>query len=134
MDAVILPGGMGVFKNLTTYISQREEYNVNNSIDRLIKNMYLAKKPIGGMCGAVLIIVKSLSEEAKDLKVTNGIGGHYDRTLSKLGCYPISCEAEECYVDLKNKVVTTPAFLASQNLHKIMTGIDKMVMEVVNLK
>lgn len=35
----------------------------------------------------------------------------------------------EAYADVKNKIVTTPAFLGTQNLYEIMIGIDKMVRE-----
>jgi len=37
---------------------------------------------------------------------------------------------EKIVIDRENKVVTTPAFLALQNMNEIKSGIDKMVREL----
>lgn len=42
-------------------------------------------------------------------------------------------EPTDAYIDVQNKVVTTPAFIGTQNLYEMNKGIDKLVKEVINL-
>ncbi|MDK2953277.1 MAG: hypothetical protein PWQ27_660 [Kosmotoga sp.] len=126
IDAIIIPGGLGVFKNLSTFIVDKKSFTVNKNVDDLLKAMYLSKKSIAGICGAVILIAKSLSQHVSDLKVATA-NDAYGELLSELNVNAVNCSAKECVIDRRNKVVTTPAFLASKKMDEIMVGIDKMV-------
>jgi enhancing lycopene biosynthesis protein 2 len=95
------------------------------------KVKYKNQKPILGICGAIVLIPKSLEDIAKNLKIAIS-NNAFNELLSKLNVNVTECAADEIVVDKINKVITTPAFLASQNMNVIYAGIEKMINETNN--
>lgn len=54
-------------------------------------------------------------------------------TVKELGCKHINKHVTEVHVDVKNKLVTTSAFMCNAPIHEIYDGIGKMVKEVIRL-
>lgn len=129
LDGLILPGGSGVFKNLSNYLVEKENFKIDKDVDKLIKDMYLSKKPIGAMCAGPILIAKSLVNEAKQLTLCTSNNAHR-KILEMNNVIVKEISSTEAYVDTKNKIITTPAFLGTQNLYEIKIGIDKMVKEL----
>ena len=50
LDALIIPGGFGVAKNLSDYAMSGAECSINPDVYRLISEMIILKKPIGAIC------------------------------------------------------------------------------------
>ena len=46
-DAVVFPGGFGAAKNLSNFAVKGGDMTVNDEVQRVIKDFYAAKKPIG---------------------------------------------------------------------------------------
>lgn len=132
LDALILPGGLGVFKNLSNYIVKNDAFSVDDDVERLIKDFYKYKKPILGICGSIILISKCLYNVARNLKIATE-GNAFVRLLSKLNVETINCPADDIVVDKANKIITTPAFLSSQNMNEIYSGIDKMVRKLTEV-
>ena len=132
IDAIILPGGLGVFKNLSTFNVDKSEFKVAEDVNKLVKDLYSDGKPICGMCSSIIIIAKSLYNIATDLRIATGNNAFID-LMKDLNAKVENCSAEEIVIDRENKVITTPAFLASQNMNEIKSGIDKMVRELKHL-
>lgn len=53
--------------------------------------------------------------------------------MKELGCKHVNKHVTEVHVDVKNKLVTTSAFMCNAPIHEIYDGIGKMVQEVVRL-
>lgn len=132
LDGLILVGGQGVFKNLSNYVLQRENFSIDKDVDKLIKGMYFYKKPIAAMCGAIILVAKSIRCEDKQLELCTGNNAYRD-LLEMNNVIVREISSTEAHVDLENRIITTPAFLDSQNLYEIMTGIDEMVKELISL-
>ncbi|MBU5313825.1 isoprenoid biosynthesis glyoxalase ElbB [Tissierella carlieri] len=132
LDGLVLPGGVGVFKNLSNYILEKENFVVDKDVDKLIKDMYLSKKPIAAMCGATVLIAKSLGNETKQLELCTSNNAHR-KILEMNNVIVKEVNSREAYVDIQNRIVTTPAFLGTQNLYEIKIGIDRMVREFIEL-
>src|SRR5690242_10394243 len=49
LDAVILPGGFGAAKNLSSFAEAGEKADVDPAVAALLRGMHLAKKPIGAL-------------------------------------------------------------------------------------
>ena len=130
LDALILPGGLGVFKNLSNYVSERRNFEVDPAVNDLIHRFHQGNKPILAMCASTVLVAKSLEGTAGSLKVATANDAYKDLIID-LGCEPINCKANEVVYDEKNKVISTPAFLASKNMNEINAGIDEMVRKLI---
>lgn len=133
IDALILPGGQGIFKNFSDYSEARNLFKVDKDIDALLKRFHSQKKPIGAMCGAILIVAKSLEGKETSLK----LGTNNNAFVSLFESTDIHFEniaSNTSLVDYENRLVTTPAFLGTQNLYEMMLGIDNLVEHLRHLK
>lgn len=130
LDALVLPGGLGVFKNLSNYVSERHSFDVDPAIKGLIHRFHQEEKQILAMCASIVLVAKSLEEMGCALKLATANDAYKD-LLIDLGCEPINCEATEVVFDEKNRVISTPAFLASKNMSDIYEGINGMVEKLI---
>ncbi len=62
LDALILPGGYGAAKNLCTFAVDGTRMKVNPEVERLVREVKLAGKPLGFICIAPVIAAKILGE------------------------------------------------------------------------
>ncbi|EMP32012.1 ES1 protein like protein [Chelonia mydas] len=53
--------------------------------------------------------------------------------MKELGCKHVNKHVGEIHVDVKNKLVTTSAFMCNAPVHEIYDGIGKMIKEVLKL-
>ena len=60
LDALILPGGYGAAKNLCTFATEGVKLQVNPDVERLVRDMASAGKPIGFICISPVIAAKVL--------------------------------------------------------------------------
>nr|XP_033802704.1 glutamine amidotransferase-like class 1 domain-containing protein 3A, mitochondrial [Geotrypetes seraphini] len=137
LDALIIPGGFGVAKNLSTWAVDGKDCTVTKTVENTIKAFHTAKKPIGLCCIAPVLAAKTIP--GCELTV-----GHdtecekwpYAKTadaMKELGCKHVNKHVDEIHVDSKNKLVTTSAFMCNAPIHEIFDGIGNMVKEVLKL-
>ncbi|KAM3912343.1 glutamine amidotransferase-like class 1 domain-containing protein 3, mitochondrial [Leptodactylus fuscus] len=137
-DALIIPGGFGVAKNLCTWAVEGKECTVIKPIEDVIKGFHAAKKPIGLCCISPVLAAKILP----GCEVTVGCDKEcekwpYAKTaedIKQLGCKHVNKQVNEVHVDEKNKLVTTSAFMCNSPLHKIFDGIGEMVNALLKMK
>jgi len=58
LDALIIPGGHGVGKNLCSYLVEGVECVVDTEVAGLIDGMLAAGKPIGAICLAPVLVAR----------------------------------------------------------------------------
>jgi enhancing lycopene biosynthesis protein 2 len=131
LDALIFPGGFGAAKNLCNFAVKGPDCSVNPEVERLIKEMHGAKKPIGFICIAPAIAARVLG--AYRLQLTIGSDQETAEAIEKMGAKHIVCTVDNIVVDAKNKVVTTPAYMLGPTISKVALGIEKLVSEVLRL-
>ena len=129
LDALIFPGGFGAAKNLCTLAVDGPDMTINEDVDRLVKAMSLAKKPLGFICIAPALAAKSLGELSPRLTIGNdeGTAG----ALEALGAVHVECPVEDIVVDDDNRIVTTPAYMLGPSIGPVSKGIDKLVTAVL---
>ena len=105
---------------------------VNPEVVRLLKEMAAAGKPIGAVCIAPVVIAAVLG---KEYSPTVTIGNEADTAaeIGKTGATHQNCPVTEFVVDLKNKLVTSPAYMYAARISEVAEGIDKCVREVIKL-
>ena len=61
-DALVIPGGFGAAKNLSSYAFDGAKCTVNNEVATAVKAIHAAGKPIGALCIAPVILAKVLGD------------------------------------------------------------------------
>jgi enhancing lycopene biosynthesis protein 2 len=131
-DALIMPGGFGAAKNLSSFAFLGSGGEVVPDVERAIQAMRAANKPIGAACIAPAVVALSLKGKPAELSV--GARGGEAAEIEKLGHKHIETKANEIHIDRANRIVTTPAYMYDDApLHEIFEGIKKMVDEVVGM-
>ncbi len=132
IDALIFPGGLGAAKNLCNFASVGDKAKAHPEVERLVKEVYLAKKPIGAICIAPATIAAILGTEIHPT-LTIGNDAGTAQALEKMGAQHENCPVREFYVDAKNKIVSTPAYMLAQRISEAAEGIEKLVKKVIEL-
>lgn len=131
LDALILPGGYGAAKNLSTFAVDGPRFSVRPELARLVREVRAAGKPMGFICIAPVIAAKVLGEERPRLTIGN------DRetasVLEGLGAEHVECKVEEIVVDERLRIVSTPAYMLGPSIAPVAAGIDKLVARVLEL-
>ncbi|MCX7821950.1 MAG: isoprenoid biosynthesis glyoxalase ElbB [Syntrophobacterales bacterium] len=131
IDGLIIPGGFGAAKNLCDFAFKGPEAKVNPDVERLLKELVEAKKPIGAVCIAPALIAKALS--ARKPEVTIGTDESTAKAIETMGGLHFSCPVDDIHVDEKNKIVTTPAYMLGPTIKYVAEGIKKLVQKVVEM-
>ncbi|MFI3261446.1 MAG: isoprenoid biosynthesis glyoxalase ElbB [Rikenellaceae bacterium] len=132
-DMLVIPGGFGMAKNIFTLAYEGLDFTVDSEVEALINTFHTSGKPIGAMCISPAMIAKVLG--GFQVKVTLGADSDLSTGLAaKTGAIIVSCDRDGAIVDVKNKVVTTPAYMyGDSTIASIGLGAEKMIKELVVL-
>jgi len=130
LDALIVPGGFGAVKNLSSFASEGAECWIDKDLAKLTQQMYKANKPIGFMCIAPALLPKLLDQQ---VRLTIGNDPDLGEVIDAMGGEPVICPVDDIVVDIENKVVTTPAYMLAKSIGEAADGIDKLVSRVLDL-
>ncbi|XP_069552825.1 glutamine amidotransferase-like class 1 domain-containing protein 3, mitochondrial [Brachyistius frenatus] len=136
-DVAIIPGGFGVAKNLSDWAVKNKDFTIQPLIVKLIKDFHKAGKPLGMCCIAPILAAKILP----GCELTMGEDKEcekwpYAKTtdfVKEMGCKHVNKTVEEAHVDVKNKLVTSCAFMCKAPFHQVFDGIGVMVKETLKL-
>jgi enhancing lycopene biosynthesis protein 2 len=131
LDALILPGGFGVAKNLCTFATEGVKLEVNPDVERLVRDMAAAGKPLGFVCIAPVIAAKVLG--ARKVKLTIGNDPATAAALNALGAIHVDSPVDQIVVDERNKVVSTPAYMLGPSIAPVAAGIERLVGAVLEM-
>ena len=131
-DALVMPGGYGVAKNLCGFAFKGVEAEVRPDVAAFVRAFFEAGKPVGAICIAPALVGLALSGQGPaDLTLGNDPGcaaamrtlGHRHRDTPS---------AREVVVDESRKLVTTPAYMFDDaRLSDVWVGIERCVAEVL---
>lgn len=130
-DAIIIPGGYGVTKNLCTYAVDEGEASVNDEVRRLINEMATLRKPIGALCIAPVLIALCLGDKKPSLTV--GTDAKVTVDLQRMGAEVIATEVTDIHVDSRLNIVSSAAFLLAESVSEAEAGVTKLVNKVIDL-
>ena len=133
LDALIIPGGFGVTKNLSDYAMAGPECSVNPDVYRLVSELYLLKKPIGAICIAPVIMAKIFGEQDESAEMTIGSDKLTSNDINTMGSKHIKCSVSEIIIDKDKKLVTTPAYMDAESIKVASEGIEKLVKQVLSM-
>ena len=133
IDALIIPGGFGVAKNLCDYAMAGTECSINPDVYRLVTEVHLLQKPVGAICIAPAMMAKIFSELDESAEMTIGSDEVTAKDINSMGSTHISCSVTEIIVDEEKKLVTTPAYMDAKSIKEVADGIEKLVAKVLSM-
>lgn len=128
-DALIIPGGYGVAKNLSTYAFDGTDFSVDKVVEEVLKSTHAAGKPIGALCITPILLAGVFG----NIDVTIGNDKSTANDIEKLGAVHIETGPGEIVVDNKNKIVTTPAYMLDSNIAEVADGANNLVKAIMEL-
>lgn len=132
LDAIIFPGGFGAAKNLCNFAAKGADASVQPEVARILKEMAAAKKPIGAICIAPVIIAAVLGREYSP-EITIGNDSGTASAINATGSVHLDCPVREFIIDKKNRIVTTPAYMLANCISEAADGIEKTVKTVIEM-
>lgn len=126
-DALLLPGGFGAAKNLSSFAFDGPDCTVNPDVEKALRGMHQAGKPIGALCIAPVLLAKVLG----NVKLTIGRDSGTAQAVGKLGAKHETTTHGQVVIDEKNKVFTTPCYMLDANIAQIGEGAENIVREII---
>ncbi len=117
-DALIFPGGFGAAKNLSTIAFKGPDAEVNPDVEKAVKAMLEAKKPIGALCISPAIITKIIG----DVRVTIGEDEGTVQAIEAMGGTHIAADHGDVVVDDEKLVFTTPCYMLDADITQVWDG------------
>ena len=133
LDALIIPGGTGMAKNIFDYSMAGINCTVISDVQRLVVEILEADKPLGAICIAPVMVAKVLEFLGRTGTVTGGFNVEINNDIKAMGINIIEVGAEEIVIDKENKIVTTPAYVEAKSMNESFTGIEKLVNKVLDM-
>jgi enhancing lycopene biosynthesis protein 2 len=131
LDGLIIPGGYGAAKNLSDFAFKGSDAVVHPEVERLLREMVAARKPVGAICIAPATLTKALSDKRPE--VTIGTDADTASAIEGMGGQHKACTVDMIHLDEKNRIVSTPAYMLGPTIKHVAEGIDKLVAKVVEL-
>lgn len=128
-DALMIPGGFGVAKNLSSFAFEGPACGVNSELESALNATRAAGKPIGALCISPAVVAKVFGDVTVTIGQDEGTAG----AIESLGCAHEATNHGEIIVDTKAKLVTSPCYMLDANIAQIADGAEACVKKVIEL-
>ena len=128
-DAVLFPGGMGAVLNLCDFAHKGKDCAVHPDVERVVKEMHAAGKPIVALCIAPVLIARILG----NVTVTIGNDPETSMAIKAMGGTPEICSAAQVCIDKKNKIITTPCYMLDKSLKEVAQSTSNAVKDLMEM-
>jgi len=128
-DALIFPGGFGVAKNLCTYAVDGTDCHVDRVVEAAIRDTHRAGKPIGALCISPVLITRVLG----NVTVTIGNDPSTAKDIAAMGGRHEVKRHGEVSVDIKNRIVTAPAYMLNANITDIARDAEEVIKAIIEM-
>ena len=131
-QGVVFPGGYGAALHLCDWAYKGAECSIHVDIQKIIGEFFNQKKPICAICIAPVLVAKILGD--KGITVTIGNDAATATEIEKTGSHHQECPVTDCVCDLKNRIVTTPAYMyGDATPYQVSSGIECALKEFLAL-
>lgn len=128
-DALIFPGGFGAAKNLCSFAVDGPDCRVDADVERAVKAMRAADKPIGALCIAPALLARVLG----GVELTIGTDAGTASALEQMGARHRERGHGEIVVDQAQRVVTSPCYMLDATISQIADGAEATVRALLDL-
>lgn len=129
-DALIVPGGFGVAKNLSDFAVSGANCSVQPDVLKAAQGFAAAGKPVGLACIAPVLAAKIFGT---GVNCTIGTDVDTAAAMTQMGAVHHECEVDEIVEDRQHKLVTTPAYMLAGSISQAASGLNKLVDRILEL-
>lgn len=129
VDALVLPGGFGAAKTLSSFLAEGPGMTVNADVARAVQDVHAAGKPIGALCIAPVILAKLLAPA----RVTIGSHEQVADAIGAMGATHAVTTHGEVVVDADRRIATTPCYMLDATVSQIDDGARAVVAAVLDM-
>lgn len=133
LDALVLPGGFGAARNLSDFATKGAKCTVQPDVARLLRDMHLARKPIGLACISPVLAARVLGSAGAKPGLTIGTDPATADAIQHMGGEHHPVAPAEVYIDEANRLVSTPCYMNDVGPWTVFQGAERMVEEVLRL-
>lgn len=130
-DALLLPGGFGVAKNLSDFASKGADATIDEDLVRVVGEAHSAGKPIGAICISPAILAAALKKVGSSATLTIGDDEGTASAVEALGSKHQACAVTEAVFDAEHKIASTPAYMLGPGPTGVAAGIQKTVDQIL---
>ena len=128
-DALVLPGGYGVAKNLSDLAVKGTNLTILPELKKLITDFLTAGKNIGAICISPAVLVAAIKDYTL---ATVTIGQDLEDLIPTLGGVHLDCITEHYCIDEKNKIFSCSAYMQDTSIKNVAAGIAKVIEKVTS--
>ena len=129
-DALIVPGGFGVAKNLCNFAVKGADMTIREDVTAFVGAFRDAGKPVGLVCIAPVMAAQLFGEGTQ---CTIGKDQDVAAAITAMGGDHHECAVSNVVSDGDRKLVTTPAYMLAKSISEAASGIERLVDEVLKL-
>ncbi|RRS09536.1 isoprenoid biosynthesis protein ElbB [Pseudoalteromonas sp. J010] len=129
-DALVIPGGFGVAKNLSDFAFKGVESTILESMKIACRAFNSQQKPIAYLCIAPALIPHI---HAPGTLATIGSDVDTAAAINTLGAKHVECTVSDIVVDEGEKVISTPAYMLASSVLEAASGIEKAISKLVEM-
>ncbi|SHO59354.1 isoprenoid biosynthesis glyoxalase ElbB [Vibrio quintilis] len=129
-DALLIPGGFGVAKNLTDFAVNGAQCSINTYVASVCRAFAHTGKPAGYLCIAPTIIPMIYEQGVRG---TIGIDPDTSSAFNQMGGEHVECSVDDIVYDERFHVLSTPAYMLAGNVSEAAAGIDKLIKKLIEL-
>lgn len=140
-DGLMLPGGFGAAKNLTTWGVSGPDGEIDAEVKRVLNDAVSGAVPVALICMSPVIMAKALEGTEISAKLT--VGNTTDDSpyeidaisqgMESIGATAKMCGTTETIIDHEHKIVTSPAYMMDVDIVQVAEGIANTVKELLAL-
>lgn len=141
-DGMIIPGGFGAAKNLSTWAFNGPDAEIDHEVKRAIRETVMAEKPLAALCIAPTAVAKAL--EGTDFHPELTVGAFtqsasseiadISEALEKIGARAFSKKVDEIHTDSKLKIITAPCYMMEATISDIKKNVDMAVEKLLTME
>lgn len=132
LDAAILPGGFGAAKNICTFAVDGAAAKVDEGVQKLLRDLHAAKKPIGALCIAPAVLAAIFGKDQHP-ELTIGTDEGTGQALESMGAKHVKTPVTDVVIDRKNKLVTNACYMLATRISEVAAGAEKAVKAVLEM-
>jgi len=122
-DALILPGGFGAAKNLSSYAFEGDAM----SVDATLKEKLIEARKIGKAIGALCIAPVILAKVFGGIKITIGSDAGTAAHINKMGAQHVDTPLQGVTYDKENNIFSTPCYMLDEDIAQVASSCENIV-------
>lgn len=140
-DALVIPGGFGVAKNLSKWAFEGPKGAIEDSVKNAILQTLENKKAIVALCMGPTAVAKALEGQSKKVELSVGTdqqASPYDikaisEGINQTGAVSVMKKKNEIAIDKTNRIISAPCYMMENDIVGVNENIEQAIKALFQL-